>query len=1191
MASEIQASRSSGAPLPATVRAFMEPRFGANFSSVRIHTTERAATLSRQVSARAFTVGNQIFFGSGQFQPDSTAGRELIAHELTHTIQQGAVVQRSAEESAPHSVPVSAHAQQGEAQRDGILDFIEDQAWSLVEKYAPELVPILRHGPEGAFEWIKDKITAAVEGMFNSLMAPVRTIAGIGSWLSGQFGPLLAWLQEAVAKIAKNDCSPLREAAEKIELAATKFITPIVAKLQDIAGKVGDFFKGIWAKFGAPVWDWIKKYAGQQWEQIEKLAGWIWDKTAPIRSLLSRAWTWLKNKIGIGDGPEGKDGILQWIQRKAEAAWDWVKAKLEPYKQQLLTVAAVLGGVLLLVSPAGPILIFGGIVVGVIQGVRWLKANWHGNLVVRARVYAEKTLIPSLMGAINRVTTAIAKMAASINGKLGELAAGMGKMVSTIAGSILRAAVAAIQWIADQVVELVTWGTEKLNAFVKWLQDGLARLQVFLQPVIEFLSKVGNLLMDVWGLPVLIAGKLWNLIPACIRDPFVDFIIPIILDQIAIFKELVKDKEAWQKTKADVFKILKLVFKDRNLLGALKAVFNLILRVFNVPVQLLVQVAQRAAAAWDIVLAAPIAFIKNCVRAIGVGFKLFGSHLKTHLEYGIEGWLFSSVADKGIKPPPSWTNIRDVFGFALDVLGLSIDHVFELLAKRFDPVKVRKLRVWVNRFSRAWDWVQENLNKSPKDVTQGLIDQAKDFGTTILKGIVTWIAQRVATEIAVLATAAAASAGLSEALDIARRIYKAIVSAVRWMRQILEMVNRVLEGIAQIAAGDLEPAAKVLEDAMHKAMPVVIGFLGDQVGLGGIGDQIRSIVDGLRAKVDTAILWLIDHIKAIIDAVVGAVSSAVNALIEWWKEKMKVGEGEEAHTLSFEGGEDDAELYLRSSLRQLEPLLAELRADAKYQKPASQNALIAAEALVPIIRADRAKARAARKAGKETEADKIAMTISTNFKQVGKYLNIVFKPDNYGDKNHAIPLKWPGPTSGQYPVLYFGGRLPVKLRPRSQKELEALFKANKKDETGNFVRKYGPQSLNQLPGGDTIGLAPAFQIRAGTVVGPLPPTSETTEGGDVLEKAIAPYGFASENESPPLQLDHVHEIQLGGSKNDTIENLWPLEKSANRNKGSKIKNADVEFPEGNMIKMSELKLIAQSRPKNKQIWFKVEATN
>ena len=93
MASEIAAAQSGGAMLPPSVRQFMEPRFRADFSRVRVHSGERAAHNSRALNASAFTVGNQIFFGRDRFRPDQAEGRELIAHELTHTIQQGGASQ------------------------------------------------------------------------------------------------------------------------------------------------------------------------------------------------------------------------------------------------------------------------------------------------------------------------------------------------------------------------------------------------------------------------------------------------------------------------------------------------------------------------------------------------------------------------------------------------------------------------------------------------------------------------------------------------------------------------------------------------------------------------------------------------------------------------------------------------------------------------------------------------------------------------------------------------------------------------------------------------------------------------------------------------------------------------------------------------------------------------------------------
>lgn len=83
--------RSPGTPLSAEARAFMEPRFAYDFSAVRVHTDERAADSAVSVNARAYAVGSHLVFAPGQYTTSTVAGKELLAHELTHVVQQAAV--------------------------------------------------------------------------------------------------------------------------------------------------------------------------------------------------------------------------------------------------------------------------------------------------------------------------------------------------------------------------------------------------------------------------------------------------------------------------------------------------------------------------------------------------------------------------------------------------------------------------------------------------------------------------------------------------------------------------------------------------------------------------------------------------------------------------------------------------------------------------------------------------------------------------------------------------------------------------------------------------------------------------------------------------------------------------------------------------------------------------------------------
>jgi hypothetical protein len=85
----IDALRGGGEPLPARARAFFEPRFNYDFGVVRTHAGPGAADAARALNARAFTVGSDIAFASGQYRPDAPEGRRLLAHELAHVVQQG----------------------------------------------------------------------------------------------------------------------------------------------------------------------------------------------------------------------------------------------------------------------------------------------------------------------------------------------------------------------------------------------------------------------------------------------------------------------------------------------------------------------------------------------------------------------------------------------------------------------------------------------------------------------------------------------------------------------------------------------------------------------------------------------------------------------------------------------------------------------------------------------------------------------------------------------------------------------------------------------------------------------------------------------------------------------------------------------------------------------------------------------
>lgn len=132
--------QSGGAPLPGQVRAKMEPQLGADLSDVKVHSGGESEKAALKLGARAFTVGQDVHFGAGEFAPGTKEGDRLIAHELAHTVQaQKSGVQRKAEESGQESgapqeggqsedgAEVSQPGQPAEVEADAVGDHVADQ--------------------------------------------------------------------------------------------------------------------------------------------------------------------------------------------------------------------------------------------------------------------------------------------------------------------------------------------------------------------------------------------------------------------------------------------------------------------------------------------------------------------------------------------------------------------------------------------------------------------------------------------------------------------------------------------------------------------------------------------------------------------------------------------------------------------------------------------------------------------------------------------------------------------------------------------------------------------------------------------------------------------------------------------------------------------------------------------------------
>jgi hypothetical protein len=145
--STLQRARTGGQPVAAGLRTHMERGLGADFGDVRVHTDAQADQLSRAVSARAFTTGRDIFFRHGEYNPGSSGGQRLVAHELTHVVQQGAApqnIQRKDKKATANDIPTLEQGLTPNSQTVG--DDIPSQykVTVAVARVAPEYIPMAK---------------------------------------------------------------------------------------------------------------------------------------------------------------------------------------------------------------------------------------------------------------------------------------------------------------------------------------------------------------------------------------------------------------------------------------------------------------------------------------------------------------------------------------------------------------------------------------------------------------------------------------------------------------------------------------------------------------------------------------------------------------------------------------------------------------------------------------------------------------------------------------------------------------------------------------------------------------------------------------------------------------------------------------------------------------------------------------
>lgn len=252
-------------------------------------------------------------------------------------------------------------------------------------------------------------------------------------------------------------------------------------------------------------------------------------------------------------------------------------------------------------------------------------------------------------------------------------------------------------------------------------------------------------------------------------------------------------------------------------------------------------IIHRAGDVIDTIVRNPIGFAGNLVNAVRGGLSQFVTNILTHLRTGLFGWLTGAL--RGAVQLPQRFDFGGILSMVANMLGLTWPWLRERLVRTLGERTVRLVETGV-------DWVRDIATRGLAAVSQRLGDMASGFVDTVIGGIRDWVANSIV---------GAAITRLISMFNPAGAVIQAILAVYNTIRFFIEraqqlgaLAESVFGSIAAIASGSLDAAKNAVEQALGRAVPVVLGFLARLMGLGDVAAPVRNILTRIRGAVDGA---------------------------------------------------------------------------------------------------------------------------------------------------------------------------------------------------------------------------------------------------------------------------------------------------------------------------------------------------
>lgn len=267
----------------------------------------------------------------------------------------------------------------------------------------------------------------------------------------------------------------------------------------------------------------------------------------------------------------------------------------------------------------------------------------------------------------------------------------------------------------------------------------------------------------------------------------------------------------------------------------------------------------------QLVVADPMGFAKNLMKAVAKGVEGFGERIWTHIKAGLLAWVLGPFAAMGIQMPEK-LDLKGIVSVILQVLGLTYPQLRPRIVKKLDPYGNLK----VTFVEKLIEVVQIMRTEGLAGIWRKLMEYVTNLQTTVINGIRDWVIKAAIT--AGIRKLVAWSNPAGALIDILLTIYNVICFFVEKFQQIIDFATTVFDAIGRIARGEIDPAASAVEKTLALTIPIIISFLVKLLGLPDITSTVRNIVTQIREKVwkafDKVLDWVIGKIKKLVAALV-----------------------------------------------------------------------------------------------------------------------------------------------------------------------------------------------------------------------------------------------------------------------------------------------------------------------------------